>query len=666
MNNRTSLAILFFLFFLFVNNSFCQTTINLGKGHKLTFSKDSMVTILDGNKKVGFGKVSDGMRQGPWEYYNKKSGNIVMNCNYTDDLYDGLAIIWNHNTNDTVIVGKYDKGKKVGEWFNYSFTNGSIYNILNYKNDVLNGSAKFYDTIRGHVISEGKYENGKRTGLWTFYAIRTGKMHGVEHYENDLMEGSATYYDTMNDCNDPICGKIANGQYRNNLRVGVWTFYDSKTGIITARETYKDSILNGVSKYYTESGKLETVGEYKDGIEVGTWKYYDTSTEYLFRKVTGNADWSTIYYTDYFNDEREKPKVVYSLKDEIEDGITVWYDSLTGFKLSGFIYDDGDIIGSMGYNDKGIIEDSSSELLTGEYAHYKYYLCTFFKDCPTKKWELFSPVKPDDNNKKGSLDGLHRYYYKFSNKVQTEYSVKNGKKNGKVYHYDSLNGERLIEGSFKNGMLDGYLRSYMPGTDVLLSEIEFNGGLLDGDVLRYDSSGVLISKASYKKGIESGNWRCYYSDNKQTRVNAHFKDGKLDGVLKSYYHDGSIKRMELYDGGKKISGNCFYKNGDTAEYYPMIIDAKYPEDVQTYIRRELKYPKLDYETQKEGKVIVGFTITEEGLIKDVEIQQGIGGGFDAEAIRLISHMENWEPAYLDGVPVTTHRTLPVVFWFNKQ
>lgn len=85
-----------------------------------------------------------------------------------------------------------------------------------------------------------------------------------------------------------------------------------------------------------------------------------------------------------------------------------------------------------------------------------------------------------------------------------------------------------------------------------------------------------------------------------------------------------------------------------------------------YFATNLKYPTAASRAHVEGIVLVGFTVTKEGAIKDIVIDKGIGFGCDGEAVRLISKMPNWNPALKDGQPVDAKFALPISFVLENK
>ena len=81
----------------------------------------------------------------------------------------------------------------------------------------------------------------------------------------------------------------------------------------------------------------------------------------------------------------------------------------------------------------------------------------------------------------------------------------------------------------------------------------------------------------------------------------------------------------------------------------------------TYLTHNLHYPQAEREKGIQGKVYVGFVVEKDGAVSDVEIKRGIGEECDAEAVRVVKGMPNWEPGKQSGVVVRTGMVLPISF-----
>jgi periplasmic protein TonB len=81
----------------------------------------------------------------------------------------------------------------------------------------------------------------------------------------------------------------------------------------------------------------------------------------------------------------------------------------------------------------------------------------------------------------------------------------------------------------------------------------------------------------------------------------------------------------------------------------------------TYLAKNLKYPAIARENGIEGNVVVRFVVSKTGEIKNAEVLRTIGGGCDAEALRVVNSMPKWSPGKNNGKAVNVTYTLPVRF-----
>lgn len=80
-----------------------------------------------------------------------------------------------------------------------------------------------------------------------------------------------------------------------------------------------------------------------------------------------------------------------------------------------------------------------------------------------------------------------------------------------------------------------------------------------------------------------------------------------------------------------------------------------------YIAQNLRYPNIQGDCNIQGRVIVGFTVNEDGTLSDIKVMKSISPTFDEEAIRVVKSMPKWNPAKRNGKAVKTKYTVPVTF-----
>ena len=86
-----------------------------------------------------------------------------------------------------------------------------------------------------------------------------------------------------------------------------------------------------------------------------------------------------------------------------------------------------------------------------------------------------------------------------------------------------------------------------------------------------------------------------------------------------------------------------------------------PAACMKYIADNIRTPKECEESDAQGRVILGFTVNEDGSLSDIKVMRSITPYLDKEAIRIVKSMPKWNPAKQNGKPVKTKYTLPVTF-----
>jgi TonB family protein len=79
----------------------------------------------------------------------------------------------------------------------------------------------------------------------------------------------------------------------------------------------------------------------------------------------------------------------------------------------------------------------------------------------------------------------------------------------------------------------------------------------------------------------------------------------------------------------------------------------------SYLEENLKYPFKARKKGIEGKVMIAFTVNEDGSISDCYVKEGIGGECDEEALRVIKNMPRWRPD--TEKPTKFQMVYPIVF-----
>ena len=80
-----------------------------------------------------------------------------------------------------------------------------------------------------------------------------------------------------------------------------------------------------------------------------------------------------------------------------------------------------------------------------------------------------------------------------------------------------------------------------------------------------------------------------------------------------------------------------------------------------YLLANVKYPMSALKAQKQGRVMVRFTVEKDGAISNVKVARSVTPSLDAEAVRAIKSMPKWSPGKQGGEFVRVKYNVPVSF-----
>ena len=80
-----------------------------------------------------------------------------------------------------------------------------------------------------------------------------------------------------------------------------------------------------------------------------------------------------------------------------------------------------------------------------------------------------------------------------------------------------------------------------------------------------------------------------------------------------------------------------------------------------YLLENVKYPVSALKAQKQGRVMVSFTVEKDGAISNVKVSRSVTPALDAAAVRAIKSMPKWSPGKQGGEFVRVKYNVPVTF-----
>jgi antitoxin component YwqK of YwqJK toxin-antitoxin module len=172
-----------------------------------------------------------------------------------------------------------------------------------------------------------------------------------------------------------------------------------------------------------------------------------------------------------------------------------------------------------------------------------------------------------DLNDDDKVDGDWVFFHKNGMK-SSEGRFDDGEKTGDWIYY-SRNGKPASEFRYDDDVKDGPFKVYWSKSGNLYKEGRYRDGKLQGEVRTYYPGGGLNEIEHYSEGKLDGNYKKHYK-NGAVEYDIEFEDGLFSGSYKAYYENGKIYQKRTYDAGE-LTGDFinYYNNGQvssTVEY----------------------------------------------------------------------------------------------------
>jgi len=164
-------------------------------------------------------------------------------------------------------------------------------------------------------------------------------------------------------------------------------------------------------------------------------------------------------------------------------------------------------------------------------------------------------------------------------------------------------------------------------------------------------SSKLLRKGFYKNNQKDSIWTTYdyYGD---VQIIYDYTNRKLISYKKSRWDNSKDGEYAVINGTdttkRKLDQPPIYLDGDGKRLSIAITKTRYPAEAK--------------ERNIQGKVIIAFTIDENGNVSNYKIKKRIGGGCDEEALRITKLITgDWLPGMLNGKPVKVEFEMPFSF-----
>ena len=99
-----------------------------------------------------------------------------------------------------------------------------------------------------------------------------------------------------------------------------------------------------------------------------------------------------------------------------------------------------------------------------------------------------------------------------------------------------------------------------------------------------------------------------------------------------------------------------YENVEQMPTFPGGLEA-----LSKFLCKNIKYPPIAERNGIQGRVMVTFVITKEGIVTNVNIAKSVDPSLNKEALRVIRMLPDFTPGRKDGKAVNVKYTVPVSF-----
>lgn len=198
----------------------------------------------------------------------------------------------------------------------------------------------------------------------------------------------------------------------------------------------------------------------------------------------------------------------------------------------------------------------------------------------------------------------------------------------------------------------------------------------------YSKEGNLVAEGNYDNNKQNGAWKYNYdTTGNPVWYTCTYDGGMYNGMLRSYYLSGKVKREEQHklftdsvyymDGKVKkayantkdsiVSGKCYDEDGKEIKFTRFETMPQPGFEINRFLGSRIRYPDYAREHNIEGRVIAKFAVDKEGNVGRVRILKRVHPSIDDEAHRVILQFPAWQPGTRDDEPVSVWYTLPIMF-----
>jgi antitoxin component YwqK of YwqJK toxin-antitoxin module len=465
------------------------------------------------------GLMKNGKPDGFWKTYYV-TGVLKSKGNRRNTLLDSTWVFYTE-TADTSEIINYREGKKSGWYYAYETTvetnRGNVHYLktkeLFVDDKRENQGITYYPSGKPKLVMP--YRNGKRQGLAKEYD-ENGTIITMMEFRNDYM----------------VSREFVNRTNEKGEKTGIWrTFYDN--GAMHEEQIYKDGILDGNAKIYTETGRVLSDVAYRNGAVI---EEDHAGTVEAMEIITYQKDEITpVRKGVYLGDVPVGMHIFYDNKGAPEKAINYNSDGVKTAEGPVNASEKREGLWTAWYPDGGI--RSKGNYLNG----YQ-----------NGEWEFYAQngkTEQIGNFRSGVMEGEWRWFGKNSALLRSEIYAR-GLRNGLSVHY-SDSAVIIAKGEYVEDECEG---EWMVSTGDVREEGKYIMGLKNGVWKTYYENGKLCHKGAFVQGVPDGRHERYYPDG-TLREEQYYVMGRKERTWKKYYENGVLFLSVTYRNNEEIRIN---------------------------------------------------------------------------------------------------------------
>lgn len=232
------------------------------------------------------------------------------------------------------------------------------------------------------------------------------------------------------------------------------------------------------------------------------------------------------------------------------------------------------------------------------------------------------------------------------------------------FTYWYFNGILEKRGSYVNGKRDGLWLTFHPNGS-LSDSVVYEAGHPVGTRLRFHSNGFLADSIVYGSDHSV---KVSWFENGNVASAGYFTvyEDSLYGHWVYYHQNGQKCADEIYDLAGELKSSVYYdENGkdisDKVEDREACFK-KGEKDWLKYVYQSIYFPKnVKIVNADTVRVIINYTINENGKIEDIFLSAPFAGEFNDIALTAIRSSPKWKPAYSHNQPRKMYFRQPLTF-----